>query len=79
MLANEAKFDIQGGAATEKEVDARDKAAKVKKSEFALTHALKDQDWHAPRYIAEGLRWLAAIDTGVGAGTPLPQSEVGGG
>ena len=49
---------------------AQDKAAKQKKSKFALTYAIKKTDWVTPRYIEEGVRWLAAsnatvADTGV--------------
>jgi energy-coupling factor transporter ATP-binding protein EcfA2 len=34
-------------------------AAEQKKSTFALTYAIEHTEWNVPRYIAEGLRWLA--------------------
>jgi hypothetical protein len=34
-------------------------AMNVKKSEFALSHALMDEEWTIPRYIRDGLLWLA--------------------
>src|SRR3546814_17454945 len=34
-------------------------AAEQKKSSFALEHAIESTAWRTPRYIAEGLRWLA--------------------
>ncbi|MNJ74364.1 hypothetical protein D3C77_712870 [compost metagenome] len=34
-------------------------AADQKKSAFALKYAIDDTNWNVPRYIAEGLRWLA--------------------
>src|SRR3546814_4512780 len=34
-------------------------AAEQKKSTFALEYAIEHTDWNVPRYIAEGLRWLA--------------------
>jgi putative ATP-dependent endonuclease of OLD family len=40
-------------------------AAEQKKSSFALTHAIERTDWKVPRYVAEGLRWLAG-------GNPAP-------
>lgn len=37
-------------------------AADQKKSTFALEHAIESTEWNVPRYIAEGLRWLAQGD-----------------
>jgi len=34
-------------------------AATQKKSTFALELAIEKTEWNVPRYIAEGLRWLA--------------------
>ena len=44
------------------EIAARAKAAEFKKSDFALTYAIEDRDWVAPRYLTEGIAWLAADD-----------------
>ena len=59
MLANHAMFDIGGNSADEKAIKAWEKVGKIKKSEFALRHAIKETDWIAPGYILDGLRWLA--------------------
>jgi hypothetical protein len=44
-------------------------AANQKKSEFALKYAIEDTNWRVPRYIAEGLRWLAL-------GAPIVRAQV---
>lgn len=61
MLANMSKFSID---ATDPEQSAWDGATGLKKSAFALKYAIEDDDWNVPRYVAEGLAWLA------GAGMP---------
>ncbi|MGE4593872.1 hypothetical protein [Alcaligenes sp.] len=38
---------------------AYDLAAGQKKSTFALELAIEKTEWNVPRYIADGLRWLA--------------------
>lgn len=63
MLANQDIFDISDTPATDKAQLAWDKAADVNKAEFALQHALETDQWTVPRYIAEGLRWLAGHPT----------------
>ena len=50
-------------------------AKAVKKSEFALKQALAVTDWVIPRYISEGLLWLAAGDTPATVG-PILAVEV---
>lgn len=57
MLANSAKFSLINNDSIEKLV--WDRTLKEKKSEFALKHAIYDTDWAVPRYIYEGLVWLA--------------------
>lgn len=59
MLANIDKFGITGASLEDQERDARDKAESNKKSKFALEFAIDDSEWKTPRYIAEGLKWLA--------------------
>lgn len=44
-------------------------AGDQKKSTFALEHAIEHIEWNVPRYIAEGLRWLAE-------GNPAPRSRL---
>lgn len=56
ILANLGRFDLgQGDPA----LLAYEHATGQKKSEFALKYAIEDTNWTVPRYIAEGLRWLA--------------------
>lgn len=65
ILANPDRFPLgDGDAATL----AYDHAAEQKKSTFALEHAIEHTDWNVPRYISEGLRWLAQ-------GNPAPAQQ----
>jgi len=59
MLANPNKFDITGSSPNEREDQAWEKAKKIDKTDFAMKYAIIDTDWTTPRYIEEGLRWLA--------------------
>lgn len=59
ILANPDVFNISGATAAEQAVDARAIAGDLKKSEFALKYALTKGGWKTPRYIIDGLRWLA--------------------
>ena len=59
MLANSAMFAIHGTTPDEQAQCAWDKLRTIKKSEFALKHAIDDTTWAPPRYILDGLRWLA--------------------
>lgn len=62
MLANPAMFGIEGTTPEEQAQCAWDKLDKIKKSQFALKHAIDETGWTAPGYILDGLRWLAAGD-----------------
>lgn len=62
MLANPKLFPLAAKTVPELETEAWEAAKEEKKSEFALTHALSDNEWVIPRYIREGLVWLAAND-----------------
>jgi hypothetical protein len=59
MLANADLFTFAGPSTKEREAQAWDAAKKEKKSEFALKYALEEDNWNIPRYIREGLVWLA--------------------
>jgi len=59
MLANPALFDSNGHAPPEREQQAWQAAKAVDKTDFALKYAIEETDWTTPRYIEEGLRWLA--------------------
>lgn len=59
MLANPVKFDVNGATANEREQQSWDKAKGTGKTDFALNYAILDTEWVVPRYIEEGLKWLA--------------------
>ncbi len=62
ILANAEKFGVTGETSNDLESAARVKAGKYKKSTFALEYAIADRDWVAPRYLVDGVRWLAGDD-----------------
>ena len=62
ILANAAHFGLTGATREELELNAREKAGALKKSEFALKYAIAMTDWTAPKYMLDGIRWLAAGD-----------------
>jgi hypothetical protein len=59
MLANVQLCGVTGATNEELEDDVYAKVQDIKKSEFALDHALGVKPWVLPRYIHEGLTWLA--------------------
>jgi len=59
MLANAVLFGLTGADANELETNARELASKEKKSSFALKYAIQEKGWSIPRYVREGLEWLA--------------------
>jgi putative ATP-dependent endonuclease of OLD family len=59
ILTNGAQFGLTGATPQELETVARDKAGTFKKSEFALKYAIEETEWNAPKYILDGVRWLA--------------------
>ena len=69
MLANPDMFDIEGATSDERALCAWERAKAIKKSEFALRHAIDVTNWSAPGYILDGLRWLAR-DANANAGAP---------
>jgi len=72
MLANPALFANAGITADEKANNAWEEAKGVKKSEFALKHAIHSKDWTTPRYILEGLQWLALDSSAAAAALVMP-------
>lgn len=80
LLANIQKFAVVGATAEEQAKSAKSKAADFGKTEFALKHALLDTNWNAPKYILDGLTWLAGgplrrFEVPVGA---IPANDVAG-
>ncbi|TCM55644.1 putative ATP-dependent endonuclease of OLD family [Rhizobium sp. PP-F2F-G48] len=70
ILANQGLFGITGTTNDALAKAAADKAAKQKKSKFALTYAIDKTNWTTPRYIKDGIVWLAdsnaaVVDPGV--------------
>lgn len=62
ILANPKLFGLVKKDAQELEIEARNKAEEWKKSEFALKHAIVATEWVAPKYIVDGVHWLAGGD-----------------
>lgn len=86
MLANAALFGLTGTTREALELEARSNAAELKKSEFALKHAIAVTEWTSPTYILNGVRWLAGGEVSVpdptlalAAGTTVTQAEGGHG
>ncbi len=59
MLSNSVIFGITGITPQEREDQAWEEAENVDKTDFALKYAIENTDWVVPRYIEEGLKWLA--------------------
>ncbi len=59
MLANLNLFSLVDDSAEKNEEVAYTKAQTIKKSDFALQYAINDTNWNVPRYIRDGLIWLA--------------------
>ncbi|MDY0275490.1 MAG: ATP-dependent endonuclease [Desulfomicrobium sp.] len=70
ILANAQKFGLTSTTPTALEDEAREVAAKYKKSDFALHYAINDTDWSAPKYFLDGLRWLADDEVSVQTNSP---------
>lgn len=54
-----------------RELSARELAANIKKSEFALKYAIDETGWATPGYILDGVKWLAEGDM------PIRDSRLG--
>jgi len=83
LLANPDKFGITGKDPNEREAQSWALAAGIDKTNFALNHAILDTDWITPRYIEEGLRWLASnasstASSGEEAATPTESATAEG-
>ena len=59
ILANSDIFNITGVTLQEREDQAWKAAENVDKTDFALEYAIEKTGWVVPRYIGEGLEWLA--------------------
>ncbi|MGR5129703.1 ATP-dependent nuclease [Photobacterium swingsii] len=61
MLANVELFDITGRSQSERESQAWNEAANADKTDFAIKYSIEETNWVIPRYINEGLEWLAGF------------------
>ena len=77
MLANGVTFGVAGATSDDLEISAMALASKVKKSEFSLKYAIKETTWVAPRYLVDGVKWLAAIDISGTANLALVSGAAG--
>lgn len=59
ILANREKFSLNSENIEALEKAAKAEAERFKKSDFALRFAIEETEWNVPRYLEEGIRWLA--------------------
>lgn len=59
ILANKDKFLLSGTSNNLLEEEATEMAKSIKKSDFALKYTIEDEDWNVPKYIEDGITWLA--------------------
>jgi len=74
FLANPGLFGLSVKSVPEMEEDTWNKAKEVTKSAFALEYAIDKTEWQVPRYIADGLRWLAEGGRRSTAAPSMPSS-----
>ncbi len=74
ILANPDLFGLTLVPREKAEIEAREKASEIKKTDFALEYAIEKTGWTIPRYIADGLRWLSEGACGPAATLALPSS-----
>lgn len=78
ILKNARKFNLKDNTAEQLEERAWEKAKILKKSDFALQYAIYEDEWEPPKYITEGLKWLACGfqgETGHPGGTVTTDKE----
>lgn len=61
MLTNGVVFEIAGDAEAQERL-AWEKVKGIDKTSFALKYAITEENWEVPRYIEQGLEWLAEPD-----------------
>jgi predicted ATP-dependent endonuclease of OLD family len=59
ILANTGEFGINAGTNEDVEAAAQAKAEKYNKSDLAIEYATEKTDWKPPKYICDGIGWLA--------------------
>ena len=80
MLANRHLFPFAGPTWADLEGQARDSADEQKKSSFALEYAILKTGWGVPKYISDGLKWLAGGSTAavIDSGLTMVADATGG-
>jgi predicted ATP-dependent endonuclease of OLD family len=72
-LANPTIFSLNSTSIADLEADVWEKTKGIEKTDFALKYAIEKRSWTVPRYIGEGLTWLASRNGGKAATTsPVP-------
>lgn len=74
MIANAELFELEEYEKDKLAKEAYEQAKGVKKSEFALKYAIEEKDWCTPLYIAEGLEWLAKVQSSLDADGNTPEA-----
>lgn len=59
ILANPTLCELNVVSEQDREEKVWEMTKNIKKTDFAMKYAIEQTDWVVPRYIAEGLRWLA--------------------
>jgi hypothetical protein len=62
MLANQSLFGLTSSSSDALEDEVWTKTANVNKTNLALKYGTEVLDWTVPRYLYEGLKWLAEVD-----------------
>ncbi|WP_312531409.1 ATP-dependent endonuclease [Paracoccus sp. (in: a-proteobacteria)] len=76
ILANPKRFGLEGGENMVSE--AWEMAKDMGKADTALQFAIREKDWVAPRYIREGLAWLAEPQSPPAEPPPIVPQKDGG-
>jgi putative ATP-dependent endonuclease of the OLD family len=69
-LANATAFKLPVTSANEVELEAWNATRDIEKTNFALEYAIEKAEWAVPRYIKDGLTWLAGKDEVCGPYSP---------
>lgn len=77
VLANLDLFGLSRSTSLEEDSWKRAKKEQSRKVDFALDHLLTEVEWNVPKYIADGLRWLAAASVDPSCLGVTPSAPVG--
>ena len=71
-LANAKLFGLKTASADEIELDAWEQTRGIEKANFGLEYGIEKPEWVVPRYLKDGLAWLAMDDAANGAAAVEP-------